>query len=113
MKDNLEELKSTFKATLETLKTSQVEGGPSKGLEGILSRIQRVENVLIRNQRKIWLNTKKGREVLAKLGVATERLREIIESAGGVDDTEAVLKALELQEKNNEDEIHRRSMVVT
>jgi len=103
MKDNLEELKSTFKATLETLKTSQAEGDPSKRLEGILSRIQRAENVLILNQKKIWLNTKKGREALAKLGVAAERLREIIESAGGVDDTEAALNALELQANNIED----------
>jgi hypothetical protein len=113
MKDNLEELKSTFKATLETLKTSQAEGGPSKGLEGFLSRIQRAENVLIQNQKKIWLKTKKGREALSKFGIAAERLREIIESAGGVDETEAALKALELQAKNIEDEIRRRSMVVT
>ena len=113
MKDNLEELKSTFKATLETLKTSQAEGDPSKGREVFMSRIQRAENVLIQNQKKIWLKTKKGREALAKLGVATERLREIIESARGVDETEAALKALELQAKNIEDEIRRRSMVVT
>ncbi len=113
MKDNLEELKSTFKATLETLKTSQAEGDPSKGREVFMSRIQRAENVLIQNQKKIWLKTKKGREALTKLGVAAERLRESIDSAGDVDETEAALKALELQAKNIEDEIRRRSMVVT
>ena len=113
MKDSMEELKSTFKATLETLKTSQAEGGPSKRVEGFLSRIQRAENVLIQNQKKIWLKTKKGREALSKFGVATERLRESINSTRGVDETEAALKALELQAKNIEDEIHRRSMVVT
>ena len=113
MKDNLEELKSTFKATLEMLKTSQAEGDPSKGREVFMSRIQRAENILIQNQKKIWLKTKKGREALTKLGVAAERLREITESAGDVDETEAALKALELQTKNIEDEIRRRSMVVT
>jgi len=113
MKDNLEELKSTFKAIMETLKTSQAEECPSKGREVFMSRIQRAENVLIQNQKKIWLKTKKGREALTKLGVAAERLREIIETAGGVDETEAALKALELQAKNIEDEIRRRSMVVT
>ena len=113
MKDNLEELKSTFKATLKTLKTSQAEGDPSKGREIFLSRIQRAENVLIQNQKKIWLKTKKGREALTKLGVAAERLRKIIETAGVVDETEAALKALELQAKNIENEIRRRSMVVT
>jgi len=113
MKDNMEELKSTFKATLETLKTSQAEGAPSKRLEDFLSRIQRAEKVLIQNQKKIWLKTKKGTEALTKLGVAAERLRESIESAGDVDETEAALKALELQAKNIEDEIRRRSMVVT
>jgi hypothetical protein len=109
----MEELKSTFKATLETLKTSSAEGGPSKGLEVIMSRIQRAENVLIQNQKKIWLKTKKGREALTKLDVAAERLREIIELAGGIEETEAALKVLELQAKNIEDEIRRRSMVVT
>ncbi len=113
MKDSMEELKSTFKATLETLKTSQAEGAPSKRLEGFLSRIQRAENILIQNQKKIWLKTKKGREALTKLGVAVERLRESIESAGGVDETEVALKVLELQVKNIDDEIRRRSMVVT
>jgi hypothetical protein len=113
MKDSMEELKSTFKATLETLKTSQVEGDSSKGQEVFMSRIQRAENVLIQNQKKIWLKTKTGREALIKLGVAAERLRESIESAGGVDETEAALKELELQAKNIEDEIRRRSMVVT
>jgi hypothetical protein len=113
MKNNLEELKSTFKVILETLKTSQAEGGPSKGQEVFLSRIQSVENVLIQNRKKIWLKTKKGREALTKLGVVAERLREIIESAGGMDETEAALKELELQAKNIEDEIRRRSMVVT
>ena len=113
MKDILEEVKSTFKATLETLKTSQAEGGPSKGREVFMSRIQHAENVLIQNQKKIWLKTKKGRAALTKLDVAAERLREVIESAGGVDETEAALKALELQAKNMEDEIRRRSMVVT
>jgi hypothetical protein len=113
MKDSMDELKSTFKATMETLKTSQAEGAPSKRLEGFLSRIRRAESVLIQNQKKIWLKTKKGREALTNLCVAAERLMEIIESAGGVDETEAALKALELQAKNIEDEIRRRSMVVT
>ena len=113
MKDSIEELKSTFKATMETLKTSQAKGGPSKRLEDFLSRTQRAEKVLIQNQKKIWLKTKKGRETLTKLGVAAERLRENIKSAGDVDETEAALKALELQAKNIEDEIRRRSMVVT
>jgi hypothetical protein len=109
----MDELKSTFKATMETLKKSQAEGGPSKKLENLLSRIQRAENVLIQNQKKIWLKTKKGREALTKLGVAVEKLRESIDSDRGIDETEAALKALELQAKNIEDEIRRRSMVVT
>jgi hypothetical protein len=113
MKDSMEELKSTFKATIEKLKTSQVEEDPSKRVEDLLSRIQLAENVLIQNQKKIWLKTKKGREALNKLGVAVEKLRESIDSARGIDETEAALKALELQAKNIEDEIRRRSMVVT
>ena len=113
MKDSMEELKLTFKATMEMLKTSQAEGSPSKRLESLLSRIQRAENVLIQNQKKLWLKTKKGREALAKFGVAAKRLRENIDSARGIDETEVALKELELQAKNIEDEIRRRSMVVT
>ncbi len=72
-----------------------------------LSKLESVRNVLIRNEKKIWLRTKKGREMLADVREAADRLKGSFTSGDiRVVEVEALVKAIE-------EESRKRSMVVT
>ncbi len=79
----------------------------------LVSRLESVRSVLIRNEKKIWLRTKKGRGMLADVSEAAERLMKSLASSGELDTVEAALSDVETLARAIEEESRKRSMVVT
>ena len=77
-----------------------------------MSRLESVRSVLIRNEKKIWLRTKKGRGMLAEVGAAADRLKESFAS-GDIDVIEGALVEVGVLVNAIEEESRKRSMVVT
>ena len=95
--------------SLDLLK-EQDDGTDSQRL---MSRLESVSSVLIRNEKKIWLRTKKGRGMLADVSEAAERLRGALASSGELDPVDAALGDVEILARAIEEESRKRSMVVT
>ena len=81
--------------------------------QGLESNVESVRRVLIRNEKKIWLRTKKGRVMLAEVSEAAERLRGAFASSGDLGTIEAALSDVEALARAIEEESRKRSMVVT
>ena len=79
----------------------------------LMSRLESVRSVLIRNEKKIWLRTKKGRGMLAEVNEAAERLKKSLASSGELDAVEVALGDVEILARAIEEESRKRSMVVT
>ena len=79
----------------------------------LMSRLESVSSVLIRNEKKIWLRTKKGRGMLADVSEAAERLRGALAFSGERDTVDAALGDVETLARAIEEESRKRSMVVT
>ena len=79
----------------------------------LVSRLESVRSVLIRNEKKIWLRTKKGRGMLADVNDAAAKLREYLTSSGDLEAVEAALGDVEPLTRAIEDESRKRNMVVT
>ncbi len=92
------------------LLTEQNYGTDSQRL---VSRLESVRSVLIRNEKKIWLRTKKGRGMIADVSEAAERLMKSLASSGELDSVDAALGDVETLARAIEEESRKRSMVVT
>ena len=79
----------------------------------LVSRLESVRSVLIRDEKKLWLRTKKGRGMLADVSEAAERLRGALASSGERDTVDATFIEVEALVKAIEEESRKRSMVVT
>ncbi len=79
----------------------------------LVSRLESVRSVLIRNEKKLWLRTKKGRGMLANVSEAAERLRGALASSGELDAVDAALGVVETLARAIDEESRKRSMVVT
>ncbi len=77
------------------------------------SRLESVRSVLIRNEKKIWLRTKKGRGMIADVSEAAVRLKKSLASSGELDAVEAALSDVETLARAIEEESRKRNMVVT
>ena len=95
--------------SLDLLKV-QDDGADSQKL---VSRLESVRSVLIRNEKKIWLRTKKGRGMLADVSEAAERLLKSLSSSGELDAVDAALGDVETLARAIEEESRKRNMVVT
>lgn len=112
MADDVNSVKGSLERAINLLKASP--GGVSESeTKGLAARARSVLGVLVRNERKIWLRTKKGRELLAEFDAASRGLIEALESGAGVGDTKVALDEVEQMAKRLEEEIRKRSMVVT
>ncbi len=108
MGENLETAKSTLDRVIEALRGSS--SASESELRDILTRLQAARNTLVQNERKIWLRTKAGKEMLSDYGEASLKLLGAVESGSGL---EEALTEVEAQAKRISDEIRKRSMVVT
>ena len=95
--------------SLDLLKV-QDDGADSQRL---VSRLESVRSVLIRNEKKIWLMTKKGQGMLADVSEAAERLLKSLSSSGELDAVDAALGDVETLARAIEEESRKRNMVVT
>ncbi len=77
-----------------------------------LSKLESVRSVLIRNGKKIWLRTKKGRGMLAEVSDAADRLKESF-APGDIEMVKGALVEVETLARAIEEESRKRNMVVT
>ena len=104
----METAKSTLDRVIEALRGSS--NASESELRDLLTRLQAARNTLVQNERKIWLRTKAGKEMLSDYGEASLKLLGAVESGSGL---EEALTEVEAQAKRISDEIRKRSMVVT
>jgi hypothetical protein len=109
MAENIAGVRGIVEASLDLLK-GQNDRTDSQRL---VSKLESVRSLLIRNEKKIWLRTKKGRGMLADVGEAAERLRKSLTSSGGLDTVDAAISDVETLARFIEEESRKRSMVVT
>jgi uncharacterized protein YoxC len=86
---------------------------PGNQLNDLRTRLQFVRNTVIENERKIWLRTKKGKELISDLNGRTERLLESVKEKQVSTNFENILQEMEEKAKEIVEEIRKRSMVVT
>jgi len=87
--------------------------GAETEIKGLLSKLESVRNILIRNEKKIWLRTKKGRVMLAEVNEAAERFREAFASSDELETVDTALNDVEKLAWAIEEESRKRNMVVT
>ena len=109
MAENIAGVRGIVEESLYLLK-GQNYGTDSQRL---MSRLESVRSVLIRNEKKIWLRTKKGRGMIADVSEAAERLMKSLASSGELDAVDAALGDVETLARAIEEESRKRSMVVT
>jgi hypothetical protein len=79
---------------------------------GQLSMLESIRSILIRNEKKIWLRTKKGRGMVAEVNEAADRLKTSF-ALGDIDIIEKAIVDVEVLARAIEEESRKRSMVVT
>lgn len=108
-----ESLNTAREAIGRVMEILRAESGiPEDNRRALLTRLQFAQNALIQNERKIWLRTKIGKEMLGDFGEAAKKLLAHVES-DSMEDIEAALADVELHAKRIEEETRRRDMVVT
>lgn len=113
MGEGLNNAKQALNKTIETISTTGQHGFPDSELRDLLTRLQQARNALVQNERKIWLRTKIGKEMLVEFSEASARLLGVVESGSGLEEIKEALADVELQAKRLNEETRRRSMVVT
>ena len=121
MAERIVETKESLQRTLESLRT--LSGGKITHVDSTdySIRIQKAQNILLQNEKKIWLKTKDGKEMLKRLSESSIRLlasvREIekpsVEDSGKLNNLTTALKEVEVQALRLDEESRRRGMVVT
>lgn len=116
--EEVESAKGRLRSAIEAFgRVSTTEKG---GLGGFQLRLQMAYNSLVQNERRIWLRTRDGREILERFNRAALRLLEasysIIENLRDesiVREFENALLEVEECARRLDEESRRRSMVVT
>lgn len=119
MSEDLKASKEGLLKALEILRSIPANSFPVTEIREIDARIQMANNILIQNEKKIWLRSKDGREILNEIrSTVGKLLREMTklqksperELWSGFKQT---LEKLENLLMKIEEESRRRSMVVT
>lgn len=111
--ESLNNAKQDLNKAIETISTTGQHVIPDSELRDILTRLQLARNALVQNERKIWLRTKIGKEMLVEFSEASARLLGVVESGSGFEEIKEALGDLELQAKRLNEETRRRSMDFT
>ncbi len=104
----METAKSTLERVMDALRGTS--SASESELRDLLTRLQAARNTLVQIERKIWIRTRAGKEMLSDYGEASLKLLCAVESGSGL---EEALTEVEAQAKWISDEIRKRSMVVT
>ncbi len=113
MGESLNKAKDDLGRALDTLRAMESGSFPEDGLRDLATRIQFARNALVQNEKKIWLRTKMGKEMLSGFGDASSKLLDALDSGSSLEEIEAALAEVELQAERVNEETRRRSMVVT
>lgn len=121
MGESLTFAKGVLQRTLEMMRTAPAGNVPDDEMRDVQIRIQMAQNALIQNERKIWLRTREGKEMVGDFGVASTKLLGTVErlqrseapDTSLLKDLKAALGEVELHAKRLNEETRRRSMVVT
>lgn len=121
MGENLNLAKSVLEEVLDTVKASFASMVPEDKMRDLMTRIQFARNSLIQNEKKIWLRTKVGREILGDFGASSEKLLDVVNRLQKADkigpdllvEVDVALRKVESHAKRLNEETRRRSMVVT
>jgi len=121
MAEGIGEARDSLQRTLDLLR--RMSGGRITQVDSTdySIRVQKAQNILLQNEKKIWLKTKDGKEMVRRLSEASSRLLATardLEKSSETDsktpnDLTAALKEVELNARQMEEESRRRSMVVT
>jgi hypothetical protein len=111
--ENIVAVKENLSGVIEMLRERPVEESSGRAMRELLTRLQSAQNVLIQNERKIWLRTRVGKEITADIEAASEKLRMTVESGSSLEVVKEALSEVEVQAKRIDEETRRRSMVVT
>lgn len=109
-------IKNALRTSIEILNGDFSDSLPKKEIKNVIARIQSAQDVLIQNERKIWLRTKKGKEMLNDFDRAAETLLKVLKEFDDSDEFKNINTAvdkIEFQAKRLIEETRRRSMVVT
>ena len=112
MAESIDGVRGIVEKALELMKDG-IEGIEEFELQGLVSRAESIRATLIRNEKKIWLRTKKGCEMLSEAGVATGRLKAALDAPINLGELEASLAEVEAHARAIDEETRKRSMVVT
>jgi hypothetical protein len=113
MGESLNSAKEALRRAVDVLKNRYGGRLSGEALESLIARIQFAWDALVQNEKKIWLRTKKGRELLSEYSAASVKLCDLIESGADLNEMMAAIDDVEQQAKNLNEEIRKRSMVVT
>ena len=121
MGENLSLAKSVLDEVLETLKQTYAGRISGDEMRDLTTRVQFSRNSLIQNEKKIWLRTKVGREIIGDFGAASGKLLDVLMGSQKSNEIEsnffvevdAALREVESQAKRLNEETRRRGMVVT
>jgi len=121
MGESLAFTKDVLLRTLELLTAVPAGSVQEEEMREIRTRVQMAQNAIIQNERKIWLRTKEGKEMIGEFGVASTKLLGAVErlqrqrapDAALLKDLKAALGEVEFHAKRVNEESRRRSMAVT
>lgn len=113
--------KSIIEEVLEMMRAVSKSRVPEDKMRDLMTRIQLAKNSLIQNEKKIWIRTKVGKEILSDFNAASEKLLGVVEKLQRVHEIEpdllvevdVALGDVESHAKRLNEETRRRSMVVT
>ncbi len=80
---------------------------------GYRLRIDKVSNIVVENESKIWLRTRVGEPMLKELQDSIEKAHDILESEEVPAGFEMSLRDIEAKASKIDEESRRRDMVVT
>jgi hypothetical protein len=112
MSNDVNYMKAALEDAVETLK--EKEGNvPDWKVRDYAMRLQLGLNILIQNERKIWIKTRLGKGMLENLKEAIEALIKVLNSGAEASEIEVALIEVEARAKEINNESRRRDMVVT
>ena len=113
--------KDNLQKTLDELKNISIDNLSKVDSTDISISIQKAQNILVQNEKKIWLKTKDGKEMVGRIEDASYKLLTSVQElqkskkldSPSLSDLKEALKKLELNVRLLDEESRRRGMVVT
>ena len=113
MGERLNSSKEALRKAISSLEGQSWDDLSNEEVEDIMARILFAREALVKNENKIWLKTKKGREMLGEYDIASKKVLQEIESGSDIAELRKLVNEVEEYARRLNKEIRQRSMVVT